>query len=411
MTETMQTRSEDIPDRTHAVAYADLVRTAEPGDHVLMAAIVHHGVERTRALLDVPEGPAVVALHDACEAVGLEKTTAVLSTALTRWRGRVAELDGERDLRVMDRIGAHLVVPGSPGWPGGLDELGLDRPVALWSRGTPDPARLLDGSVAVVGARASTPYGDHVAADLSHGLVRAGRTVASGGAYGIDAAAHRAAASAASGVGADGAAGPGTVAFMAGGVDRYYPRENAELLDHVARNWAVVSEAPPGGSAHRHRFLMRNRLIAAVASATVVVQAGWRSGALNTANRAAELMRPVAAVPGAVTSAESAGCHRLIREGVAVLVTGPEDVLELVGPLDAARAEPGETQAELRLTDDMSAQELRVYESLPRRRGTDVDGLARRAGLDVPATMSALAGLHLRGHAEKVPSGWVKTIG
>lgn len=207
--------------------------------------------------------------------------------------------------------------------------------------------------------------------------------------------------------------GVGTIAFMAGGVDRFYPRGNAGLLTAVARTGVVISEAAPGSTAMRHRFLMRNRLIAATAAATVVVQAGWRSGALNTANRAAELLRPVGAVPGPVTAHDSAGCHRLIREGAAVCVTTADEVRELVESLtelsaEAAGTSAGDQQGRLRITDDLTEEQARIYSALPPRRGTEVAALASRAGLEVPAAMGALAVLELAGLAERRDHGWVK---
>src|SRR5690606_18729050 len=252
------------------------------------------------------------------------RAVARLLRAVARWAPRLDGLDPRRELRVLERLGGELLVPGDAGWPVGLDDLGPVRPLALWVRGNRDLAALAERSVAVVGARACTDYGRHVTGEIAAGLAARGFTVVSGGAYGIDAAAHRAAV----------VSGGPTVAFLAGGVDRFYPAGNTELLrEVVGSGGAVVSEVPPGSVPSRVRFLLRNRLIAAVAGATVVVEAAWRSGSLSTAVRAAELSRPVGAVPGPVTSMASAGCHRLLRDGAAVCVTDADEVAELAGVL------------------------------------------------------------------------------
>ena len=198
----------------------------------------------------------------------------------------------------------------------------LAPPVALWVRGPRSAGELSDRAVAVVGARAATGYGTHVAGELGAGLAAAGATVVSGAAIGIDGAAHRGA------LGVGGA----TVAVLACGIDRAYPAAHAALLERIAATGLVVSEYPPGSVPARHRFLVRNRLIAALGGGTVVVEAAVRSGAQRTAADTEALGRLVMAVPGAVTSGPSAGCHQLIRDG-ALLVTGADDVLEAVGRL------------------------------------------------------------------------------
>lgn len=404
-------------DTADPVAVADLLRISEPGDRLLRAAVLHAGAEALRGLLDGPRTDLHRTLREAATAFGLTARDEDIGKAIDRWMLRVPDLDGVRDLRIMRTLGSRLVQAGDPEWPAGLRELGLDEPVGLWVRGCGGLAALCAGSIALVGSRAADSYGLHLARSFAYDLVAAGHSVISGGAYGIDAAAHDGALRAIDGPGA------ATVAFMAGGVDRYYPRGNAQLLTAVAEAGAVVSEAAPGSTAMRHRFLMRNRLIAATAAATVVVQAGWRSGALNTANRAAELLRPVGAVPGPVTAHDSAGCHRLIREGAALLVTSAEEVRELVEPLTSASttdptARPegngngqpqrsGE-QGRLQITDALSEEQTRIYSALPQRRGAEAAALAARTGLDTAAAMAALAALELAGLAERRDHGWVK---
>jgi DNA processing protein len=215
-------------------------------------------------------------------------------------------------------VGAELVTPGHDHWPTGLDDLGPSAPKALWTRG--DTARLVVApGIAVVGARAATGYGERAAMELTAGLVDHGRAIYSGAAYGIDGMAHRAAL----------ASHGTTVAFLAGGVDRFYPSGHDALLTRIAEAGVVVSELSCGQAPTKWRFLMRNRLIAAASTATLVVEAGWRSGSLNTAGHATVLGRPVGAVPGPITSAASAGCHRLIRDFGATIVTTTEEAVAL----------------------------------------------------------------------------------
>lgn len=250
-----------------------------------------------------------------------------LSNAETRgWLERVAaRLHEGKALHAIEqgkRLGLTVLTPHDDHWPTGLADLGDHAPIVLWARG--DTALLaapMRSRVALVGARASTGYGEHIATEAASALVEGGMQIVSGGAYGIDGAAHRAA------LVAEGK----TIAVLAGGLDRYYPSGNERLISRIAESGAVLAELAPGVSPTRGRFLQRNRLIAALSGATVVVEAAWSSGSLNTATHAAGLRRPVGAFPGPVTSASSSGCHRLIREGRATLVTHTDEILELVG--------------------------------------------------------------------------------
>jgi DNA processing protein len=215
-------------------------------------------------------------------------------------------------------IGAVLITPEHPHWPAGFDDLGSSAPHALWARGN-TALLVAQPSIAVVGARAATGYGEHVCRDIVGGLVGRGHTIVSGAAYGIDGMAHRAA------LASDGH----TVAYLAGGVDRFYPTGHDALLARIATDGVVASELACGLAPPKWRFLMRNRLIAAGSTATLVVEAGWRSGSLNVAGHAAALGRPLGAVPGPVTSPSSAGCHRLIKESGACIITDATDAAEL----------------------------------------------------------------------------------
>ena len=310
--------------------------------------------------------------------------------AWARWRPR---LDGDavfRSLRAAHRIGAMLITPAASDWPESLNDLGAHAPVAVWVRGTVDAWR--STAVAIVGARAATSYGEHVAADLAAGIGAYGGAVVSGAAYGVDGAAHRAAL----------AVGSPTVAFLAGGVDRAYPRGNSALIERIAEVGALVSELPPGAAPTKWRFLQRNRLIAALGAATVVVEAGWRSGSLNTAGHAVSLGRPLGAVPGPVTSAASAGCHRLLREYDAVAVTGADDAWELVGGLDARDVERADGATGGPRTDAAT----RVVDALSTRAGRSTDEAARGAGLSVAETGSLLGLLELEGRVRRDDRGW-----
>ncbi|QOR72076.1 DNA-protecting protein DprA [Ruania alkalisoli] len=313
------------------------------------------------------------------------------SRAVARWAPRLRDLDPRRELQVITRLGGSVLIPGDPAWPPGLDDLGPEAPHCLWTRG--DPALLAMPAVAVVGSRASTAYGNHVSAELVAGLVDGGRAVVSGGAFGIDATAHRAT-----------LAVHGTpVAVMAGGLDRFYPAANAAMLTQVAQEGVVVSEAPPGTAPMRQRFLSRNRLIAALAGATVVVEASWRSGALSTAHHALTIGRPLAAVPGPITSAASAGCHRLLREG-AECVTAASEVLQLLAPLGSVAEQVRDVPAGL--LDDLDQGQAQVLDALPVRAAVDESALVRASGLSQAQVRSALGYLELAGRVRRDGPRW-----
>ncbi len=218
-----------------------------------------------------------------------------------RWAGlraRAVRADPRRDLAVARAAGARFVTPGTSEWPGQLDDLGDARPLGLWVRGRPNLRVWALRSVAVVGARACTEYGAHMAATLAADLAERGWVVVSGGAYGIDGAAHRGA------LGAGGA----TAAVLACGVDRPYPPGHAKLISRIAEQGLVIGELPPGDHPTPSRFILRNRVIAALTRGTVVVEAAYRSGSLVTARAAQRLGRHTMGVPGPATSALSGEC-------------------------------------------------------------------------------------------------------
>ena len=282
-----------------------------------------------------------------------------------------------QDLELLQRRGGRLITPEDEEWPylafagfGGKDvrkKANGRPPMVLWALG---PARLDEltlRSAAIVGTRACTTYGEHVAADLAAGLVERDVTVVSGGAYGIDGAAHRAAL-ACNGV---------TVAVLAGGIDIPYPAGHSALLHRIGGSGLLVTEYPPGIRPARYRFLTRNRLVAAFSGAIVVVEAGVRSGAANTAAWARLVGRVVCAVPGPVTSAASAGSHELLRHG-AHLVERAEEVVEIVGRVGEFADEPAHPETPL---DALTDVERYVYEALPGRGVHATEKIAIASGL------------------------------
>lgn len=323
-----------------------------------------------------------------------------LGAALKRWAPRIPDLAPERDLATMQRLGGRMIIPGDDLWPKQLEDLGIHQPLCLWWRGLEQPLPPAAKSVAVVGSRDSTSYGASVTGDLAYSLAQRGFTIVSGGAYGIDAHAHRAALS-------GGTVGLPTIAVMAGGVDRFYPSGNEDLLRAVANQGAVLAEVPPGSAPTRYRFLQRNRLIAALTAVTVVVEARWRSGALNTAHHAESLGRVVGAVPGSVHSANSAGCHRLLREGGAVCVTDAGEVAELAGPSGSALAE--DQRGASADHDGLTLEDLILLDALPLRSTSSVEKLTAVAGLGIESVRAGLGRLGLLGLAVSEGGGWKRS--
>ncbi|WP_193104178.1 DNA-processing protein DprA [Brachybacterium sp. FME24] len=310
--------------------------------------------------------------------------------ALARWRARLHGLDIDAVLDDADRRRIRVLTPDDQEWPVLLDDLQETSPHCLWIHGPGRLDELAAGrTAAIVGSRASTPYGEDAAASFGADFAARGGTVVSGGAYGIDAAAHRGA------LAADGGA---TIGVLAGGLDRLYPRGNTELLERIRERHLLLSEAPPGTAPTRWRFLARNRLIAALSQIVVVVEASWRSGALSTARLADQLSRPVGAVPGPITSAASAGCHRLIRERGAVMITESSDLLDLLPGGPAAAEGSFAVQDEL---DLLSPADRRVLDAVPPRSRLGIEQIAREIGFEPLEVESALARLALLGLVER----------
>ncbi|WP_082514896.1 DNA-processing protein DprA [Yonghaparkia sp. Root332] len=385
-------------DRDEVLARALWSVIVEPGDGaagVLIGAV--GAVEAARLLLESP-APATIAAATDGELAG-----AAAERALGRWLPRRRQSDLVRALESAARVRARLVIPDDAEWPIALDDLGECAPIALWARG--EAGLLSRQGVALVGARAATGYGEHIAMELAAGAVRQGATVVSGGAYGIDGMAHRAAL----------ASSGDTIAVLAGGVDRLYPAGHEALLTRIAEQGVVVSEAPCGTAPTRWRFLQRNRSIAALAGATVVVEAGLRSGALSTARHALGLGRPVGVVPGPVTSASSAGCHAMLREGPVVCITGVAEQMELLhGGLGlglghgAGGHVAGDADGAPRAAPDPDGMVTRVLDALRPRRAQTVDELARAVGESSARIRSVLGVLALEDRVAAKADGWVR---
>lgn len=364
----------------------------EPGDRV--AGILIAAMGATRALDAIVSRASTESL---VKAAGGELDPDDAEKAVERWLPRLQSRVALLALKQAARYAVRLLIPGDAAWPARFADLGPHEPLALWLRGNESTLATADRSIALVGARAATGYGEHVAMEASAGLVDRGYTIVSGAAYGIDGMAHRAAL----------ASSGQTIAVLAGGVDRFYPSGHEALLTRMVDEGAVVSELPCGAAPTKWRFLQRNRLIAAMSGATIVLEAGWRSGSLNTAGHAAALGRPLGAVPGPVTSAASAGCHRLIREFDAVCVTNAEEMAELAplpggGAAQDSDSEPGEA-------NEPSAERVRITDALSTRSARLVDDIAARSGLSIATVQSVLGAMQLDGNAAERASGWVKT--
>jgi DNA processing protein len=403
----------DLDDESYA--RAALTYLAEPADRWLSQLIRMHGAPQTLGAIRSGRLPET----------GQAMQRAALERAMQRWRVRLSEVPTPDDVVGFRRSGIRLIGPGDPEWPGQLADLGDEQPYALWLRGNADLRFSCLRSVAIVGSRAASAYGSYVAAEFAASVAARGWAVVSGGAYGVDASAHQGA------LGADGV----TVAVLACGVDVSYPTAHTELLDAVAAQGVIVSEWPPGRAVSRLRFLVRNRVIAALATGTLVVEAGERSGALNTARHARDLGRRLMAVPGPVTSDISAGCHQIIRDWQGMLVTSAADVVEHLSPVgdpqallpaaalaalaESAPAEsaPARSQARRRPAsrrlagpaldrDDLDLESAQVLDAMPARGGMGTARIAQRAGLSPSTAVRCLAALAASGFIERCEGGW-----
>ncbi len=310
-----------------------------------------------------------------------------LDAAIERWLPRFSVKQFRHCLEWLARLGCAVYSDLDSAWPEGLNDLEFHAPLTLYSFGDLN-LNLEKSSVAIVGSRAASPYGRWVTKDFCEELADAQRPVVSGGAFGIDAIAHQSTM----------AVGGKTVAVMAGGLDQFYPVGNASLVNEIKTTGAVFAEVPPGFAPTKWRFLQRNRLIAAISSATVVVEAGYRSGSINTANHASELGREVAAVPGPVSSSSSLGCHELIRSGRAKLVSSSKQVLELV-------------ESTFQIDDfeeRLSPDQTRVLDSIAKS-GSSENAISVRAGMSLIQCQITLSFLELEGLAVRNNLKWMRT--
>lgn len=374
--------------------------TAPPTDAVRLArAYLSRVAEPFPAAL-----AALVAEVGPVEAAELVRAGEVSPSVASQTSARRAEERVHEDLELVTKRGGRLIIPEDDEWPrwpfvalGGVAPQRCGgEPLALWVRGPHDLAEAADKAVAIVGSRAASGYGEHVAAEFAYGLAETGVTVVSGAAYGIDGAAHRGA------LGGNGL----TVAVLACGVDFAYPAGHQGLLGRIAREGLIVSEYPPGVTPARHRFLTRNRLIAALGGGTVVVEAGRRSGAKNTAAITLALGRPLMVVPGPVTSVSSVGCHELLRDGQAVPVGSVAEIVESVGRFgDDLATEPAEKESALGAPQ---GEAMRVYEALGKRCGVSHEVVSVESGVPLERVRALLPELELAGLALQVDGGWQK---
>ncbi|WP_460365246.1 DNA-processing protein DprA [Actinocorallia lasiicapitis] len=352
----------------------------EPGDGFMYRLIEREG----------PVG-AVEAVRKGCVPEGV----GVSEERLAGWRMRVAAADPDAAMFITEQVGGRLLCPGDVEWPSTLAHLRESAPIALWVRGGPDLRQICLRSVAVVGARRCTPYGERAAQVLGAEQAEQGWTVVSGAALGIDAAAHRGT------LAADGM----TIAALANGIDLAYPPRNSGLIAEIVNRGIIVSEWPPTTHPTRPRFLVRNRVIAALTTGTVVVEADLRSGALNTANHARALGRHVMAYPGSVNSLMSRGCHELLRSvPPARLVTNANEVIEEVGRIGEGLTRPEHPS---RPRDALDPASRRVLEAVPATGGgADPHEIAIAAAVDHNTARSRLSLLHAMNFIERTRTGW-----
>ena len=335
-----------------------------------------------------------------------DKFGKALATRRLRWNRRM-ERTLNAEAHMAATCGAWLVTPADPLWPPQLNDLGPDRPYGLWCRG--DSRHLLDvasaPSVALVGSRDPSIYGTEATTHLAAELARRGYTVISGGAMGIDIAAHRAALT------QQGSDLP-TIAFMAGGLDRLYPAQNSDALNMIVDRGLIMSEVSVGNTPTRWRFLERNRLIAALARHTIVVEARWRSGALNTARHAMEIGRTLWAVPGQINSPNSVGTNRLLRDGLAQTLTEATDILEYDAAagfeLGTEHESEWDQAASSSALDELTERQGRVWDDLSPRSYRGLDEIAAALGLSARDVMADLFHLGRCGLAESSGTSWRK---
>jgi DNA processing protein len=367
---------------------------SEPGDRFAGSLIQHLSVEGVLELLISKSSEqkfrALLTENNSLEEFESKfgDFSSAFSDAIQRWMPRLKLTDVMAALEAAIACEAKLLTPANMSWPDQLGNLGDSTPHCLWGRGKDIESALANPAIAIVGSRISTSYGEWVTSEIVTDSSSRGLAIVSGGAYGIDAMAHRSAL----------ANDQVTIAFMAGGIDRLYPSGNASIFEKLVHRGALLAEQAPGASPTKWRFLQRNRLIAALGQATVVVEAGQRSGALNTVTHALQIDRPVGAVPGAITSQSSAGCNRLIAEGLVTTICHPGQAADL------ALGKAGWFQQELA---GLGAFETRALDALEYKSMTEGQ-VASKAGLTLREVSIALGQLSLLGLVKQTDKGWLK---
>jgi DNA processing protein len=377
----------DSEDHLFDFASATWSLICEPGDTI--AGFLRTQLGNVDALVQVVSGASSKALMELLPTdeylnQNLQQT---LTRSLEVWRTRTYQADVFRSLQMLRHLGGRLITPKSKYWPEQLNDLGFGTPAALWVLGDVATIQKTTTSVSVVGSRVVSEYGKQVTKDITTALVRRDKAIVSGGAVGADALAHEQAL----------LLGAKTVAVMAGGLDRLYPSQNQELFQRIQKSGLLISEVAPGVSPTKWRFLQRNRLIAALSQATVVIEAGVRSGTINTVHHANDIGRPVGAIPGAITSVRSAGCHELIKAGKAQLISIPRDLDDLVGNNDYFE-QP---------IKSLGAWEIRALDSI----GdfvSSIEEIAKTAGLARYEVEQALVKLAKQGLVTLTSNGWTK---
>ncbi|MBX3311557.1 MAG: DNA-processing protein DprA [Microbacteriaceae bacterium] len=376
----------DLATLAEVFSLVSLSSLVEPGDRSMGYLLREFTAEKVLALLlsGTSAGDLAQLLPEMSEADW--------HSALQRWAPRLKLSRVKQIFDATHNLEAKIFTPHSSYWPKQLNDLGEAAPLVLWGRGD---FSLLESNkiVAIVGARASTGYGEQVTAEFASNLALRKYVVISGGAYGIDAMAHRAT------LNARGA----TIAILAGGIDQMYPSGNATLLDKVRNTGLLIAEQPPGTVPSRWRFLQRNRLIAAFSKAVLVVEAGFRSGAINTASHACHLGRELAVIPGPITSRSSDGCHRLLRELPATCVTSVEEFLNLFNSEDVFEGQDIETSAK-----KLSENAKRILDSLSRKRATQILGIAEASGLSMDSVSKEIFELELSGDVRRSAEGYTR---
>ncbi|MDR1033520.1 MAG: DNA-protecting protein DprA [Bifidobacteriaceae bacterium] len=402
-------------------------RISDPCDNVINATIDNFGAKNALAYFgniikqkdDIDEN-VLLAYRNAKKAeesgvdIDAKNPSMHVGKKAVNIENRLGMVDLKRDLLATQSLKSAIVTPESDAWVKKFDDLGLDKPYCLWVRGSLDALMHADDkAISIVGTRNMTEKGARIASELGSELSAQGYAIVSGGAIGIDASAHR------------GALGGQNIAFFAGGIDSLYPSINADLYDDMLRTGGTfVSESPPLASPRRFRFLQRNRQIAAIGRAVVVVEAPYRSGALSTASHADALNRPVGAFPGPVTAPTFAGCNKLIRDGRAVLLTSSEDVIELASTFSELRARKPKKKAQQQLPTawkgnkkgvkavtldkarELGDDEAHVFDTIPLKSGITVPQIVERTGMGTVRVQRVLGRLELNGFVRENESKW-----